>query len=87
MLPHELFASVGGAKFGEIWTSDDPISVSYARVVGKPMDDWLMEWAQRRTGTIRRDNGLSLVGWLGALLWITLFALLLVERLKQRTVS
>ena len=87
LLPRELLHAVGPEKFGEIWTSDDPMAVSYARATGEPMDRWIMGWAQRHLGTIRRDNGLSLVGWLGAFIWISLLALLTRERIRQRVIG
>lgn len=86
-MPQDLLREVGPEKFAAIWTSDDPIAVSYARVTGKPMGEWLMGWVRGRVGALQRDNGLSLSGWLGAVIWIGLFALLVAERLKQRSAT
>ncbi|HVX87912.1 MAG TPA: hypothetical protein VG940_03210 [Gemmatimonadales bacterium] len=51
------------------------------------MEGWLGEWARGYFGSIARDNGLSLLGWIGALLWLLLFGILTRERLRQRSVT
>lgn len=86
-LPQDLLAAVGPRKFGTIWSASDPIATSYARVAGAPMDTWLMSWAERYAGPVVRDNALSLTGWVGAILWLSLLGLLTFERLKQRAVT
>ena len=86
-MPRDLLQAVGPEKFAEIWTSDSTIAASYARVTGTPIDGWVMLWGRRFTGTILRDNELSLGGWLGALIWITLLSLLVTQRLKQRAAT
>jgi hypothetical protein len=86
-MPRDLLHELGPEKFAAIWTSEDPIGVSYVRATGTPMNGWIMGWGRRYVGTIHRDNGLSLVGWLGALIWVALLALLTSQRLKQRAVT
>ena len=86
-MPRDLLQSVGPERFAAIWSSDAPIATSYAQVTGAPIDEWVIRWAVQRAGVIRRDNALSLVGGLGALVWITLLALLITERLKQRAAT
>lgn len=86
-LPYDLMTALGPDRFGQIWTSADPIAISYQRVTGTSMGEWLGEWARRYAGPIERDNGLSLTGWVGTLLWLSLLGLLTAGRLKQRAVT
>lgn len=86
-LPRDLLLELGPAKFAEVWRSADPVADAYARATGRSMDDWVLGWARRWVGTVERDNGLSLLGGVGALLWLALLALLTRERLKQRTAT
>jgi hypothetical protein len=86
-LPQDLLAALGPEKFGEIWSASDPIATSYAHVTGDRIDTWLMSWAERYAPRIEQDNGLALLGWVGALLWLSLLGLLTFERLKHRTVT
>lgn len=87
LLPRDLLIAQGPERFGQIWGAADPIATSYRRVTGAAMDEWLRDWATRYVGAIQRDNALSLTGWVGALLWLTLLGLLTFERLKQRSVT
>lgn len=86
-VPRDLLTALGPDKFAEVWRSADPIATSFARVTGSSMDGWLREWAFRYVPEPRRDNALSLTGWIGALLWLALLGLLTAERLKQRAVT
>jgi hypothetical protein len=87
MLPRDLLREVGAARFEQIWSAEDPVASSYGRVTGVPMESWLGEWATRYAGPVDRDNGLSLAGWIGTFLWLSILTLLTFARLKQRTVS
>lgn len=86
-LPRDLLLNVGPGKFAEVWSAADPIAISYRRVTGASMDAWLGDWARSYLGPVERDNGLSLLGWIGALTWLSLLGLLATQRLKQRTVT
>lgn len=86
-LPHDLLQDLGPAKFAEVWNAADPIAASYSRATGRQMDEWVMRWARNWVGAVQRDNGLSLSGWVGTFLWLSLLGLLTLERLKQRTVT
>ena len=86
-IPRDLLNALGPDRFGQIWSSPDPIATSYQRVTGAPIDVWLRQWARRQTQEPPRDNGLSLLGWVGAFLWLGLFGLLTRERLRQRSVT
>lgn len=87
LLPRDLLIATGPERFGQIWSSADPIASSYQRATGTALDDWLREWARRYLGRVERDNGLSLTGWIGACLWLSLLGLLTFERLKRRAVT
>ena len=83
----DLRRTLGAEKFGELWRADAPIAESYAKVTGNSIDPWVRAWATTRLGTIRRDNGLALTGWVGACLWCGLLATLVMYRLRDRTIS
>ena len=87
LLPRALFDELGSDRFGAIWRSDDPIAVSYHRVTGRPIDDWLMRWTQARSGFTQREIWLSLSGWVGVGVWLLLIGLWGALRFKDRSVA
>jgi hypothetical protein len=87
LLPRDLLLATGAERFGGIWSSADPIATSYRSATGATLDVWLRDWAERYVGHVERDNALSLTGWVGALLWLSLLGLLTAARLKQRAVT
>lgn len=86
-LPRALLTELGPERFVELWRADDPLGTGYAKVTGRPIDDWLMHWAQDRSGRFVQDIGLSTLAWFGVLLWLLLLGAWNLIRLKVRAVT
>jgi hypothetical protein len=47
----DMVRDLGRQRFQQFWTSEDSLSVAFAQAAGRPLGDWLKEWAQRTYGT------------------------------------
>ena len=86
-LPRALLTELGPERFVELWRADDPLGTAYAKVTGRPIDDWLLQWSHGRSGRFVQDIALSTLAWFGVMLWLLLLGAWNLIRLKVRAVT
>lgn len=86
-LPAALLADLGRDRFEALWRSDSAIAPAYTVATGRPIAPWLGQWTRRSTPPIERDNALTLLGWIGALVWLVVAGAWSLERFRYRAVS
>lgn len=79
-----MYAEIGTDRFREIWRSDEPLPIAFQRVTGTPFAPWAMRFVQMHVGRVQKDNALSLPGWLGWALWMTLLMAWTAVRLRGK---
>lgn len=84
MLPATLHHELGPERFAEVWRSDQPLPVAFARVTGRSFDGWALDFVQHRIGRVVKDNALSWSGWAGWVVWMVLLFAWFAVRLRDQ---
>jgi hypothetical protein len=85
-LPGALYRDLGAERFAELWHTDTTIAAAYEQIRGKPIHGVLQRLAFSIVGAQPRDNGLSPLAWVGALVWLALLGAWAALRLRTRTI-